>query len=147
MKHKTVIGHFTLFVLLTFAGAPRSALAQPSARSSETSPSSIEDKVSGMQKLDGFVPLYWDERTGKLWMELSRFDTEILYGNGLTAGLGSNDIGLDRGQNGGSRVVRFERIGPKILMVQPNYNFRATNRFEDLWGASEVPVLRRTRTW
>ena len=101
MKRKTVIGHIVVFVLLTVAGA-LAAMAQPS---------TIEDKVSGMQKLDGFVPLYWDERTGKLWMELSRFDTEILYANGLTAGLGSNDIGLDRGQNGGSRVVRFERIG------------------------------------
>ncbi len=80
-----------------------------------------------MQKLDGFVPLYWHERAGTLWMEISRFDAEILYANGLTAGLGSNDIGLDRGQNGGSRIVRFERVGPKILMLQPNYSFRATS--------------------
>ena len=78
MKLKTVIGHFVLFILLTFAGA-LAAMAQPSARGGETSPpSTIEDKVSGMQKLDGFVPLYWDERAGKLWIELSRFDTEIL---------------------------------------------------------------------
>ena len=86
---------------------------------------SVEDKTAGMQKLDGFVPLYWDESAGALWMEIAHFDTEILYANGLTAGLGSNDIGLDRGQNGGSRLVRFERVGPKVLMVQPNYNFRA----------------------
>jgi len=117
MKQKTITGHIVLFVLLTVAGT-LAAMAQPA---------TIEDKVSGMEKLDGFVPLYWDERTGKLWMELSRFDTEILYANGLTAGLGSNDIGLDRGQNGGSRIVSFERIGPKILMVQPNYNFRASS--------------------
>ena len=96
MKQKTITGHIVLFVLLTFAGT-LAAMAQPS---------TIEDKVSGMEKLDGFVPLYWDELTGKLWMELSRFDTEILYANGLTAGLGSNDIGLDRGQIGASALVR-----------------------------------------
>lgn len=86
---------------------------------------SIEEKTAGMEKLDGFVPLYWDESAGTLWIEIARFDTEILYANGLTAGLGSNDIGLDRGQNGGSRLVRFKRIGPKVLMEQPNYSFRA----------------------
>ncbi len=86
---------------------------------------SIEEKTAGMEKLDGFVPLYWDERAGEMWLEISRFDTEILYANGLTAGLGSNDIGLDRGQNGGNRLVRFVRMGPKVLMEEPNYSFRA----------------------
>jgi hypothetical protein len=78
-----------------------------------------------MRKIDGFFPLYWDEAAGQLWMEIARFDTEILYINGLGAGLGSNDIGLDRGQLSGSSIVRFERVGPKVLMVQPNYAYRA----------------------
>ena len=56
---------------------------------------SIEERTAGMQKLDGYFPLYWDERTGSLWLEISRFDTEFLYTTGLAAGLGSNDIGLD----------------------------------------------------
>jgi len=128
MKYATLTAQTVLFVLLVLAGGSYAETAQPPSRGGATIPSSsIEDHVSDMQKLDGFVPLYWDEQTGKLWMEISRFDTEILYANGLTAGLGSNDIGLDRGQNGGSRIVRFERIGPKILMVQPNTNFRATS--------------------
>ena len=50
---------------------------------------------------------------------------EVLYSTGLATGLGSNDIGLDRGILTGSRIVKFERAGPKILMVQPNYQFRA----------------------
>lgn len=126
MKPGTVIGLTAFFALIGQLIVTGMATAQPPARGGDAGPPpTIEEKVSDMQKLDGFVPLYWDARTGKLWMEISRFDTEILYGNGLTAGLGSNDIGLDRGQNGGSRIVRFERIGPKILMVQPNYSFRA----------------------
>lgn len=92
---------------------------------------SIETKTAGMQKIEGFFPLYWDEAAGTLWLEIPRLGTEVLYVTGLAAGIGSNDIGLDRGQLGGTRVVRFERAGPKILVVQPNYRFRATSEDPD----------------
>jgi hypothetical protein len=88
---------------------------------------SIEEKTAGMRKLDGFFPLYWDEAAGKLWLEISRFDIEVLQVTGLAAGLGSNDLGLDRGQLRGSRIVAFERVGPRVLMVQPNYEYRAVS--------------------
>ena len=78
-----------------------------------------------MKKIDGFFPLYWDEGAGRLWLEIPKLDTEVLYSTGLATGLGSNDIGLDRGILTGSRIVKFERAGPKVLMVQPNYQFRA----------------------
>ena len=60
-------------------------------------------------------------------MEVDKLDEEILYVNSLAAGLGSNDIGLDRSQLGDTRVVMFKKIGPKLLMVQPNYGFRASS--------------------
>ena len=87
----------------------------------------IEERTSGMQKLDGYFPIYWDDRAGTLWLEIPRFDTDFLYTTGLAAGLGSNDIGLDRGQAGGGRIVSFQRVGPKILMVQPNEFFRSSS--------------------
>ena len=87
----------------------------------------IASKVKGMQKLDGFVPVYWEEKTGKLFLEVGAFGQELLYVTSLPAGVGSNDIGLDRGQIGAERIVRFERVGPKVLLVQPNYDFRATS--------------------
>ena len=62
-----------------------------------------------------------------MWLEIPRFDTEFLYTTGLAAGLGSNDIGLDRGQEGGGRVVSFQRSGPKVLMVQTNESFRSSS--------------------
>jgi hypothetical protein len=80
-----------------------------------------------MQKIDGYFPLYWDERTGSLWLEIPRFDTEFLYTTGLAAGLGSNDIGLDRGQEGEAHLVTFQRIGPKVLLVQGNESFRSSS--------------------
>ena len=88
---------------------------------------SIEERTNGMQKLDGFFPLYWDQRTGSLFLEISRFEQDFLYADGLAAGLGSNDIGLDRGQEGGGRLVRFERIGPRILLMQPQESFRSSS--------------------
>jgi hypothetical protein len=88
---------------------------------------SIEERTNGMQKLDGFFPIYWDERAGVLYLEIPRFDTEFLYTTGLAAGLGSNDIGLDRGQGGGGKVVSFQRVGPKVLMMQGNEWFRSSS--------------------
>src|SRR6184192_501374 len=89
---------------------------------------SIDERTNGLQKLEGFFSLYWDERSGSLLLEIPRFNTDFLFATGLSAGLGSNDIGLDRGQEGGGRIVRFERVGPKVLMVQPNLNFRSSSR-------------------
>src|ERR1035438_7518107 len=56
----------------------------------------IEERTGGMQKIDGYFPLYWDERTGSLWLEIPRFDNQFLYTTGLAAGLGSNDIEIGR---------------------------------------------------
>ncbi len=88
---------------------------------------SIEKKTEGLTKLDGYIPLYWDSRDGSLWLEISRFDTDFLYVTGLAAGLGSNDIGLDRGRQGDTAVVSFQRSGNKIFLVQSNENFRSTS--------------------
>src|SRR5215472_14607339 len=87
----------------------------------------IEERTVGMQRLDGYFPLYWDERAGSLFLEIPRFDTDFLYTTGLAAGLGSNDIGLDRGQEGGGKVVAFQRVGPRVLLVQGNENFRSSS--------------------
>ena len=104
---------------------------QPGGRGGATTPAgrtpTIEERTSGMQKLDGYFPIYWDDHAGTLWLEIPRFDTDFLYTTGLAAGLGSNDIGLDRGQAGGGRIVSFQRVGPKILMVQPNEFFRSSS--------------------
>jgi hypothetical protein len=92
-----------------------------------TQPQTIEQRVSGMQKIDGYFPLYWEERTGTLFLEIPRFDTEFLYTTGLAAGLGSNDIGLDRGQEGSGKIVYFQRVGPRVMLVQPNQSFRSSS--------------------
>ncbi|MBD3415210.1 MAG: DUF5117 domain-containing protein [Candidatus Aminicenantes bacterium] len=78
-----------------------------------------------MKKHSGYFNFYWDEQTGNIWLEIDKMDSEFLYVHSLRAGLGSNDIGLDRNQLGGTKVVRFFRMGPKVFLCEPNYEFRA----------------------
>jgi hypothetical protein len=113
-------------VLLTLV-AP--LCAQP--RSETTKSQTIDEKVAGMQKFPGYFPFYWDAKAGKLWLEIDKWNTEFLYVESLPAGIGSNDIGLDRGQLGNSYIVRFDRSGPKVLLVAPNYEFRAVTNDPD----------------
>src|SRR6476661_8602692 len=92
---------------------------------------SIADKVKGMEKFPGFFTFYWDAKAGKIWLEIDKWNSEFLYVESLPAGIGSNDIGLDRGQLGNSSIVRFDRSGPRVLLVAPNYYFRAVSNNPD----------------
>lgn len=109
-----------LFALLLLA--PAAAAQTPS----------IAEKTAGMTRLDGFFPLYHDTAEGALYLEIPRLEEDFLYQIAQPAGLGSNDVGLDRGQLGETYVVRFERVGKKVLLVAPNLRFRASspNRLE-----------------
>lgn len=95
---------------------------------------SVSEKTKGLKITKGYFDYYHDEAYGKVWLVVDKEgpEQEFLYVNSLTAGVGSNDIGLDRGQLGDTRVVYFERRGPKLMMVQPNYSYRAVtdNRLE-----------------
>ena len=134
MRHRPALAaaRATALGALLLAAAAAAA-QQPDARRTP----SIAEKTAGLRQIDGFFPLYWDAAGGRLWMEIPRLDTEVLYISGLAAGLGSNDIGLDRGQLHDSRIDTFERVGPKVLMVQPNYQYRASST-----NAAEVKAVR-----
>jgi hypothetical protein len=80
-----------------------------------------------MQHMPGLLPLDWDARTGRLYLEIPHLNQDLLYTDSLPYGTGSNDIGLDRGQTAAGHIVRFERVGPKILLVEPNQMFRTSS--------------------
>ena len=83
-------------------------------------------RAYGQEHFHGFFNFSWDAREGRIWLEVSdRWEEEFLYVNSLSSGIGSNDIGLDRNQLGSNRIVKFVRSGPKLLLVEPNYRFRA----------------------
>ena len=91
----------------------------------ESTAKTISSVTEKMQKIDGFIPLYWNASDGKMYLEISRFNQEFLHQVSLPTGVGSNPIGLDRGQPGSTKVLFFQQVGNKILLVQPNYDFRA----------------------
>ncbi|MGE5106542.1 MAG: zinc-dependent metalloprotease [Sphingobacteriales bacterium] len=89
--------------------------------------SKIAEKTKNWKRYDGYFIYWWDAANGKIWLQIDKFDKEFLYVNSLPAGIGSNDIGLDRGQIGNSRIVSFYKVGKKVLMIQPNYDYRASS--------------------
>lgn len=123
------------FVLI-FLALPCMLWAQKK-KQTEESPSSaasgsatIDAKVNGLKKYPGFFEYYYDEKQDKMFLVIDKLDTEFLYVESLTAAVGSNDIGLDRNQLGKERVVRLERRGPKVLLVEQNNFFRARSMDE-----------------
>lgn len=95
-----------------------------------------EKKVT---KYDGFIPFYYNEKTDEVFLEIKDINKEFLYVNALSEGLGSNDIGLDRGQLGGGVVVKFVKAGNKLLLIQPNQDYRAvTNNKEEKQSVKEA---------
>ncbi|MCA1630312.1 MAG: zinc-dependent metalloprotease [Acidobacteria bacterium] len=109
-----------LLLLLSLA-----AISPPALPQEKSQPKTLRDATKDLQKLDGFFPLYWDAERGRLLLEIARFNQEFLYQTSLQTGVGSNPIGLDRGQLGATHVVFFERVGPKVLLVEPNQRYRA----------------------
>jgi hypothetical protein len=87
----------------------------------------FENRVTNLQKMDGFFPLYWEAKTGKLLLEIPSFGKDFLFLDQLPYGIGSNDLFLDRGQLGNEHVVHFMRSGNKVLLVEPNLAFRSSS--------------------
>jgi hypothetical protein len=87
----------------------------------------FESRITNLQKMDGFFPLYWEAKTGKLLLEIPSFGKDFLFLDQLPYGIGSNDLFLDRGQLGNGHVVHFMRSGNKVFLVEPNLNFRSSS--------------------
>jgi hypothetical protein len=112
MSHRVLlIAAFTLLVACGQASPP--------------GPPDITAQIGGFEHLSGYFDLYWDEKTGRMIVRVDSFDEPFLYQASMARGVGSNDLGLDRGQLGSTKVVRFQRSGPKILLIEDNLDYRA----------------------
>ena len=109
----------SLFLLSLLLGAV-TACSRPDAPD-------LAGQLAGYEEISGFYDMFWDETEGRLILRIDRYDEPFLYQSSLARGIGSNDIGLDRGQLGATRVVEFQRSGPKILLVQHNLDYRAVS--------------------
>ncbi|MGB0891759.1 MAG: DUF5117 domain-containing protein, partial [Flavobacteriaceae bacterium] len=98
----------------------------------------FKDK-KGITKHNGYFNFYYDENTDKVFLEVDKLDKEFLYVTALSQGIGSNDIGLDRGQLGDGVVVFFKKVGNKLLLIQPNQDYRAiTDNKEEKQSVKEA---------
>ncbi|MBL0303521.1 MAG: zinc-dependent metalloprotease [Cytophagaceae bacterium] len=88
---------------------------------------SQEDILKDTQKNEGYFTFYWNEAKGKVFLEVKNIGEEFLYYPSLAEGLGSNDIGLDRGLLGQEHILKFEKTGNKLLLIEPNYQYRANS--------------------
>ena len=86
---------------------------------------SIEEKTQNADRMEGFFNLYWEDSSGSLYWEIDELGTEFLYQISMGSGLGSNPVGIDRGQLRGTHILEPRRIGPRILLMEPNYRFLA----------------------
>src|ERR1700722_19473180 len=82
---------------------------------------------AGLERRDGYIPMLWDSEQGKLFFELSKFDQDILYFTSVAKGSGSGNVGLEWAGEGEGGVIQFQRVGPKVLVVEKNLRFRAGN--------------------
>ncbi|WP_339751809.1 zinc-dependent metalloprotease [uncultured Winogradskyella sp.] len=88
----------------------------------------IEAQILNKKELktyEGYFNFYYEESTDKIYLKVEKLNDKFLYVNSLASGIGSNDIGLDRGQLGNERLVYFKKAGNKLLLIQPNLKYRA----------------------
>lgn len=113
-------------ILAMPAAAQKKAAGAPADKAAEET---VASRTAGLQRRAGLLPLHFDRKAGKIWLELpADKDSEVgtyLYVESLATGLGSNPVGLDRGQLGDTRVVNLRRVGNRLLVEEPNLRFRA----------------------
>ena len=85
----------------------------------------VFEKTKNFQMFKGFHNFYYDDTADKIYLQVDDIEKEFLYVYSLSSGIGSNDIGLDRGQLGNEQVVFFKKVGSKLLLIQPNLEYRA----------------------
>ena len=98
--------------------------------------------LDAYERIEGFIDLYWDGDSGRILLDVDAIDQPFIYQSSLARGIGSNDLGLDRGQLGDTKVVRFIRSGPKLLLVEDNLAYRASSDSADERQAIEESFAR-----
>ena len=113
-------------VLALLAPAPLAAQVAPPSGVPAVAPS-IASRVQGLERREGFVTVYLDTALDRLYLELPHDSLRALAFFTLATGLGSNPIGLDRGENGPNQVADFVRDGNRVLVVFENWAYRSSS--------------------
>ena len=116
----------SIALALVLAVMPFSGSVLGAAAAETETVQTISQKIKGLERKDGLFPLDWDVKNGKMYLEIPETEKDFLLLDQLPYGLGSNDVGLDRGQLGRGRVVHFTRAGNKVLLIAPNLAYRSS---------------------
>lgn len=116
----------SLFVLVTACAGPEKEAPASDGPASPSLPT-IAEHTEGLQPIPGFLPMWWDAEGGRVLFELEPGGPELLHWTSLPEGLGSNDVGLDRGQVGRRRLLRVLRSGRRVLLIEPNLRWRSSS--------------------
>jgi hypothetical protein len=99
----------------------------------------LQSRIEGLKKHEGFLPWYWDEKKGQILLELSpaTLSHEFLYFTALGSGIGSTEVFADRSSFAGNALCRFRRAGDQVLVMQENTGFSAQGGNKDLQQSVE----------
>lgn len=86
---------------------------------------SIDEFTAQMNHFPGYFSFFYDTQNGKVYVKVDKLEQQFLLQQSLPYGIGSNDIGLDRGQLGNTHLVQFERFGDKVMLRAVNTYYRA----------------------
>jgi len=132
-KNLLLTSYLIFFAVVAVAISP----AVSAKKANDKDQISLSDQVKNLQHMEGFYNLYWDAQKGRLLLRIDRMEEPFLYQSSMPRGVGSNDLGLDRGQLGDTKIVSFYRSGPKVLLIQKNLDYRANTEDEDEIAAVE----------
>lgn len=125
MKMVSLLGVLVLApALYTTTSVDAASITHPE-NTAAISAISIEKFTSGMSQQSGYFDIYYDAKTDKIYLQVDKLKQPFIFQSSLPRGIGSNDIGLDRGQLGATRLVQFEQYGNKVLLKQLNTYYRA----------------------
>lgn len=140
MKIALLLSGLQLISILNYAQTSNTS-SETTGRNNESRaarpvPATITSMVEGLKKFEGYFTFYYDEKTGRILLEIDkkRLEQEFLYFGGLSSGIGN---GIERGQSS-SAMAKFSRVGPKILLIQPNYDYRAITSNADEQNAVDL---------
>ncbi|WP_422360220.1 zinc-dependent metalloprotease [Reichenbachiella sp.] len=115
------------YLLALFAVLSLNVSAQKKKKNKSTAPTlEVSENITA-----GFIDYSIDKEIDRIYFHVSKLDEEFLYLPSLSSGVGSNDIGLDRGKLSSEKVVKFKKAGNKLLLIQPNYDYRAISNNPD----------------
>lgn len=126
-----------VFLISSLGWAQPPQRSEGAAASSPAAPQTVAARTASLHRQDGFVPIYWDARRGELLFEIApnALDRDFLYYTALGTGVGSTEMFADRSSFGAQAEIRFSRIGPRVMVMQRNMQFRAENGSDALKGS------------